>query len=240
MKAFWVRAAAAALLAFSLGAAAKARAGSVELSPITLQMIGKERTTTLRVRNTEAQPITLQLRAVDWNQANGEDVYTPSQALAVSPPVFTLKPGETQTVRVVVEGVTAIRTERAFRLILDQIPESHLKGETGVIVPIRVLLPVFLTPSTASRPQLSWKFLASPSGGVLTASNTGDSHERLVGLKVTSGATQVASDPGLSGYVLAGASRTWPLADADAGAGTAKVSVTGEGLFTPIKADVSP
>jgi fimbrial chaperone protein len=107
-------------------------------------MVGKERTTTLRVRNTEAQPITLQLRAVDWNQANGEDVYTPSQTLAVSPPVFTLKPGETQTVRVVVEGVTAIRTERAYRLILDQIPESHLKGETGVIVPIRVLLPVFL------------------------------------------------------------------------------------------------
>jgi fimbrial chaperone protein len=238
MKAFWVRGAAAALLAFTLGAAPEARAGSVELSPITLQMLGKERTTTLRVRNTEAQPITLQLRAVDWTQAKGEDVYAPSQTLAVSPPVFTLKPGQTQTVRVVVEGVKTVKTERAYRLILDQIPESQLKGEAGVIVPIRVLLPVFLTPSTAARPKLSWKLLASPSGGVLTASNTGDTHERLVGLKVTSGATEVANDPGLSGYVLAGASRAWPLTSA--GAGTAKVSVTGEGLFTPIKADISP
>ncbi len=78
------------------------------------------RTTTLRVRNTEAQPITLQLRAVDWTQANGEDVSTPSQTLAVSPPVFTLKPGETQTVRVVVENVSTIKAEKAYRLILDQ------------------------------------------------------------------------------------------------------------------------
>ena len=238
MTAFWVRAATAALLAFTLGAASRALAGSVELSPITLQMVSKERTTTLRIRNTEAQPITLQLRAVDWTQADGEDVYTPSQTLAVSPPVFTLQPGETQTVRVVVEGVNAIKTEKAYRLILDQIPESRLKGDAGVVVPIRVLLPVFLTPSAASRPQLSWKLNASPSGGVLTASNTGDAHERLVGLKVTSGATEVAADQGLSGYVLAGASRTWPLSGA--GAGTGRVSVTGEGLFTPIKADVSP
>jgi fimbrial chaperone protein len=238
MTAFWVRAAAVALLAFTLGGAPRALAGSVELSPITLQMVGKERTTTLRVRNTEAQPITLQLRAVDWAQTNGEDVYTPSKTLAVSPPVFTLKPGETQTVRVVVEGVNGIKTEKAYRLILDQIPESRLKGEAGVVVPIRVLLPVFLTPSAASRPQLSWKLNASPSGGALTASNTGDARERLVGLKVTSGATEVAGDQGLSGYVLAGASRTWPLSAAATGA--ARVSVTGEGLFTPIKADVSP
>lgn len=238
MKTFWGRAAAVALLAFSLGSSPRALAGSVELSPITLQMVGKERTTTLRVRNTEAQPITLQLRAVDWTQANGEDVYTPSQTLAVSPPVFTLKPGETQTVRVVVENVSTIKAERAYRLILDQIPESRLKGDAGVVVPIRVLLPVFLTPSAASRPKLSWTVNASPSGGVLTANNTGDARERLVGLKVTSGATEVASDQGLSGYVLAGASRTWPLSGA--GSGKAVVSVSGEGLFEPIKADVSP
>jgi fimbrial chaperone protein len=175
---------------------------------------------------------------VDWAQTNGEDVYTPSKTLAVSPPVFTLQPGETQTVRVVVEGVDGIKTEKAYRLILDQIPESRLKGEAGVVVPIRVLLPVFLTPSAASRPQLSWKLNASPTGGALTASNTGDARERLVGLKVTSGATEVAGDQGLSGYVLAGASRTWPLSAAATGA--ARVSVTGEGLFTPIKADVSP
>ena len=238
MKAFWVHAVAVALLAGALGVAPQAVAGSVELSPITLQMVGKERTTTLRVRNTEAQPITLQLRAVDWTQANGEDAYAPSQTLAVSPPVFTLKPGETQTVRVVIEGVDTIKTEKAYRLILDQIPESHLKGDTGVVVPIRVLLPVFLTPSAASRPNIAWKLNASPTGGALTASNTGDARERLVGLKITSGATEIASEQGLSGYVLAGSSRTWPLNGA--GAGTARVSVTGEGLFTPIKADVSP
>jgi fimbrial chaperone protein len=238
MKALWVRAARAALLTLALGAGPRAMAGSVELSPITLQMVGKERTTTLRVRNTEAQPITLQLRAVDWTQANGDDVYTPSKTLAVSPPVFTLKPGATQTVRVVVEGVEAIKVERAYRLVLDQIPESNLQGEAGVVMPIRVLLPVFLTPSAGSRPRLAWKLAPSSSGGTLIASNTGDARERLVGLKVTTGTTQIAGDQGLSGYVLAGASHAWPLAGV--GAGTAKVSVTGEGLFTPIKADVSP
>lgn len=239
MKSFWIGIAAVALFASGLGGApSPALAGSVELSPITLQMVGRERTTTLRVRNTEAQPITLQLRAVDWAQPQGEDAYTRSQTLAVSPPVFTLKPGETQTVRVVVEGVDTVTTEKAYRLILDQIPESHLKGDAGVVVPIRVLLPVFLTPSANSRPKLSWALNASPSGGVLTARNTGDARERLVGLKVSSGATEIASEQGLSGYVLAGASRSWALSGVQAG--TARVSVTGEGLFEPIKADVSP
>lgn len=238
MKALWVHAVAVGLMAFSPGAAPRALAGSVELSPITLQMVGKERTTTLRVRNTEASPITLQLRAVDWSQANGEEVYTPSKTLAASPPVFTLNPGETQTVRIVVEGVNTITTEKAYRLILDQIQKEPLKGETGVVVPIRVLLPVFLTPSAASRPKLSWKISASPTGGLLTANNVGDTRERVVDLKVTSGETEVAGDQGLSGYVLAGASHSWPLTGA--GAGTSKVSVSGTGMFTPIKADVSP
>jgi fimbrial chaperone protein len=104
-------------------------------------------------------------------------------------------------------------------------------------VPIRVMLPVFLTPSSTSRPHLSWKLASAPNGAALAASNTGDARERLVGLKVTSGATELVNDQGLSGYVLAGSTRTWALVS---GMGTAKVSVTGEGLFEPIKADVSP
>jgi fimbrial chaperone protein len=225
-----------AALLMCLGAP-PALAGSIELSPITLQMVGRERTATLRVRNTEAQAITLQVRAVDWKQENGEDVYTPSRTLAVSPPVFTLKPGEAQTARLVIEGVDSVKSELAYRLIVDQIPESDLKGQAGVIVPIRVLLPVFLTPSSAARPKLAWNLVSARAGPVLTARNVGDARERLAGVKVTSGTTQVGGDQGLNGYVLVGSSKTWPLA---ATASTARVSVSGEGLFTPIKADVGP
>jgi len=238
MNAFRTGAIAVALIAAMAAAPAPASASSVELSPITLQLVGKERTTTLRVRNTEAQPITLQLRAVDWSQPQGQDAYTPSRSLVASPPIFTLKPGESQTVRVVVEGLAAVPTEKAYRLILDQIPESQLKGENGVVVPIRVLLPVFLTPSATARPRLSWKLDATPSGGALTVSNAGDTRERLVGLKVTRGEAELVNDQGLSGYVLAGGSRTWPLGAGSSG--STKVSVTGEGLFAPIKADVWP
>ncbi|MBO9559515.1 MAG: molecular chaperone [Caulobacter sp.] len=237
MKRLLARIAAAALMASTFGLGS-ALAGSIELSPVSLQMVGKERTTTLRVRNTEAQPITLQLRSVDWTQQNGEDVYTPSKTLAVSPPVFTLQPGETQTVRVVVEKVDAFKVEKAYRLILDQIPASSLHGQAGVVVPIRVLLPVFLTPSSASRPRLSWALASSPSGRALTASNSGDARERLVSLKVTSGTTQVAGEEGLSGYVLAGSTRSFPLKGSIAP--SAKISVSGEGIFTPIKADLAP
>jgi fimbrial chaperone protein len=239
MKSLLVRVAAAALMASALVAAAPALAGSVELSPITLQMVGKERTTTLRVRNTEAQAITLQLRAVDWTQENGQDVYTPSKTLAVSPPVFTLQPGEVQTARIVIEGVKAVKTEQAYRLILDQIPESHVGGQAGVVVPIRVMLPVFLTPSSASRPKLSWKLQPSSGGKVLAATNVGDARERLVDFKVTSGVTELAGNAGLSGYVLAGATRTWALSGA-AGTGATTVSISGEGLYMPIKAEVVP
>lgn len=237
MKRLLARVAAVALLA-SAFTAGSALAGSIELSPVSLQMVGRERTTTLRVRNTEAQPITLQLRTVDWTQQNGQDTYAPSKTLAVSPPVFTLQPGETQTVRVVIEHVDKVKVEKAYRLILDQIPASSLQGQAGVVVPIRVLLPVFLTPTSDARPRLTWALKTSPSGGVLTAANTGAARERLVGLKITSGPTQVYADEGLSGYVLAGSTRTFALRGPTDPSG--KVSVTGEGLFAPIKVDVAP
>lgn len=223
-------AAAAALLT-----AFPAAAGSLEIGPIRLQMIGPERTATLTIRNVDSAPATIQIRTVDWTQPQGEDVYTPSALMLVSPPLVTLAPGESQVIRVVIDHLPEARSERAFRLILDELPPDRQADATGVQTAIRALVPVFVTPSVDARPNLSWSATVNGDQLVLTATNRGASRDRLINLQVAAG-DQALNTAALDGYVLSGGVRTWHLPAGSARNGS--VRVTAEGEFGTVEADV--
>ncbi|KQW82298.1 fimbrial biogenesis chaperone [Brevundimonas sp. Root1279] len=226
-----------ALAAFLVATApaAPAIAGSLEIGPIRLQMIGPERTATLTIRNVDSAPVTVQIRTVDWTQPNGEDVYTPSALMLVSPPLVTLAPGESQVVRVVIENLPEAPTERAFRLILDELPPEPNANATGVQTAIRALVPVFVTPSTAARPNLSWSAIRSGDQLVVTAANRGDSRDRLINLSVAADG-QALNPYALDGYVLAGGSRSWTLPAGSAQAGA--ITISAEGEYGTVEANV--
>lgn len=230
-----LRALAGLAVAAALFAAAPAAAGSLEIGPIRLQMIGPERTATLTIRNVDSAPVTVQIRTVDWTQPNGEDVYTPSALMLVSPPLVTLGPGESQVVRVVIENLPEARAERAFRLILDELPPQPSANATGVQTAIRALVPVFVTPSTASRPSLSWSAARSGDQLVVTAVNQGDARDRLINLSVA-GDGQALNPYALDGYVLAGGSRSWTLPPGSAQAGA--ITISAEGEYGTVEANV--
>ena len=219
----------AAVLLTGIGAS---RAASLEVGPIRVQMYGAERTTTVTLRNSGTAPMSVQVRAVDWTQDSNGDAYAPSATLVASPPLAQIAPGESQVVRLVIENVAEIATERTYRLILDEIPGERAGG-VGVQTALRALVPVFITPSANSRPRLRWTAVRSGNNVNLTVQNSGDSRERLVNARVTAGGTDLGSRP--EGYVLSGASRTWVL---PAPAGAASVRVTGEGEYGAVEVDV--
>jgi len=211
-------------------------ATSLDIGPTRIQMIGPERTATMTIRNSDSAPTNVQVRTLDWSQANGSDQYTPSTTLLASPPQAALAPGDSQVIRLVVENLSSNGSERAFRLVIDQIPASQAPDGTGagVRTAIRALVPVFITPSTQDRPKLSWNARRSGSAVVLSASNSGVAHDRLVSAVVSAGGKQIG-DP-IEGYVLGKATRSWTIVGVPAGA--TSVRIVGDGDFGQVQADV--
>jgi fimbrial chaperone protein len=224
------------LCAGALAFAGPCLAGSLQIGPISVTMIGKERTATVTVRDMDSSPSNIQIRAMDWSQPDGNDVYTPSTTLVVSPPMDTLNPGQAQTVRLVIEGVGDPTTERAFRLVLDEIPNRAAPGGAGVQTAIRAMVPVFLSPSLGARPKLRWTAARSPAGLMLTAFNDGDVHERVLGLKAAADGQPIVVQPGASGYVLGHSKRTWTLTGAPATSQT--ITASGDGAYGAIQVHV--
>lgn len=224
------------LAAALLVVAPVADAGSLEIGPISIQMIGAERTATLTIRNSDSEPVTVQIRTVDWSQADGADVYAPSTTLMTSPPLVTLAPGESQVIRMVIEDTPNVRRELAFRLILDEIPSPGEPLTTGVDTALRVLVPVFVTPTTADRPSLRWSATRSGDQLSLTAINEGQTRERLLDLQVASRGQPLTTAP-LDGYILSGGQRTWTMDLGSAPAGP--IAITAAGEFGPVEANVA-
>lgn len=226
--------AALAVAAMLSAASVPARTGSLEVGPIRMQMIGPERTSTLTIRNSGSEPINVQIRTVDWTQPEGSDLYMPSSVLMASPPLVTMAPGESQVVRVVVEGMPHAPAERAFRLILDEIPSTSDALPTGVKTSLRVLVPVFVTPSTDSRSSLQWSARQDDGQLTLTATNQGSARERLINMQLSAGGRPIG-DP-LEGYVLAGGRRIWTV---DTGAApVSALTLSAEGEYGTVEANV--
>ena len=53
------------------------------------------RTGSVTVRNEEATPVTVRAYPLAWAQSGGNDDYTETSAVIVSPPVVTIAPGAT-------------------------------------------------------------------------------------------------------------------------------------------------
>lgn len=209
-------------------------ADSLQIGPTRVQMIGPERTATLTIRNSNSEPTNIQVRALDWHQADGTDQYTPSKVLLASPPQAALAPGESQVIRIVAEKLPPSGSEQAFRLVIDQIPRDQGPTGAGVRTAIRALVPVFVTPSLQDRPKLRWEAKRDGANLLLTANNDGVAHDRLVDVVVSIAGRPIGE--ALEGYVLGQAKRTWSVAGIPAG--TRSVTVAGEGDFGQVRADV--
>lgn len=199
--------------AFALCAAMlPAFAGSFQVNPVRLDLSSKTTTAALSVTNTGAESVVVQVSLEGWSQQEGKDVYAPSKELLATPTVLTIPAGAERIVRVGLRRAADSRRELSYRLFLQEVPPPPQPGFQGLVVALRIGLPVFVQPIQASAaPRMVWTATRLPDNKLeVTASNEGNAHLQLseIGLYAPGGAEAIGTHTGLN-YILPEQKRTW-------------------------------
>lgn len=172
----------------------------LQISPTTLNIGPANTSAVCSVWNNGTVPTSAQVRMFEWTQKNGQDALNPTDEVAASPPTMTVAPHDRQIVRIVNLSARAGTKERAFRLMLNELPSSRALSGSGVQVLIAFSVPVFMPGVSAAPPRLSASIARNAIGrSVLRIHNHGDIHARLVNLVMGR-----FTHEGLVGYVLPG------------------------------------
>jgi len=228
------------MVTMALGAAlllyldmAPAQAGSFRIRPTRLIFSAEQRTQSFSVVNPTDVPVVVQLRMKAWSQQQGEDVYTDSRDLLVTPPIITVPPGATQTVRAGLRKPAGADQERAYRLFAHEVPTPSSSGAPQVQVVLRLSIPVFVLSRVPVKMNLRWRTEKTSNGGMtLHFHNDGNSHVQVHQLHlVTADRTEVPVKLEGLNYVLPGQAKQWPVDAQLAGAPLQVVADTDQGEF---------
>jgi fimbrial chaperone protein len=203
-------------------------AATLEISPVSINLAPGQHVTTIEVTNRGAAPVAIQIRPYAWTQAGDADVLAPTRDIVLSPPIFTVPAGASQTIRLLLRGGTGVAAERNYRLQLDEAPPVNTDSQQ-VAIALRVSLPVMAAPARPSPQPLQWRAARGLGGRItLSATNTGGAYDRVHAIAVTlpDGSHPVVVVRGQSPYVLAGAQRSWDVQGAGGSAAVLRLAVT--------------
>ncbi len=173
----------AALLAF--GIASGVHASSLSISPITVTLDEKTQSAALTLKNESGESRVIQTELLRWTQEKGENVHAPSRDILVNPPIATLRPGQTQIIRIGLNRKVDSKQELAYRLYVSEVPPPPKEGFTGLRIALRLGLAVFVSPRAEPTDKLEWAAVRNPEGALqLTLRNSGNRHVRVTNLEV--------------------------------------------------------
>jgi fimbrial chaperone protein len=198
------------LIALLSGRAGTAQALSV--LPVNIFLQPGQKATTMTVTNQGSRETAIQIRAYAWNQPNSEDQLTTSDSVVVSPPIATIAPGATQVVRLILRlPPLSGDKEATYRILVDQIPAP---AEPGVVqVVLRLSIPIFALPTTRAVSIVRYHLELNAGQMYLVGFNEGRRHEAIRDIVLsTSDGRKLQTGPGISPYVLSGATRRWLIA----------------------------
>ncbi len=184
------------------------------VSPVRLQINSGKDTTTLRLTNNSEKRILFQVDTFLWTQDNGDDKLAATKDIMVMPPIFTLEPGKTQLIRIALRTARSQRQELTYRIFITEVPNMTERVVEGIRTNLRISVPVFVMPKVRAKPELEWLMKRiSETDLRLMLKNTGNAHILLGNLKLFSGkeGENPFYEKTLSGYVLAGQTRSWSL-----------------------------
>lgn len=212
----------AALMLLGSPLAREVQAASLEIDPILVTLTDGQTATAVDVTNHGGAASAIQARIFRWTQMEDEDALTPTRDIIVSPPIFTVLDGGSQTLRLLLRGGIATGGERTYRLLLDEVPPANAQDRQQVAFTLRLSLPVFVGTAPSARLRLQWRAERGAGGQiVLTASNPGPRYDRVRAIEVTlsDGNHPKAIARGSNSYVLPGAERHWVVQDRGSGPG---------------------
>ncbi|MGU8082039.1 fimbrial biogenesis chaperone [Burkholderia pyrrocinia] len=199
--------------ALCAASAATAPAATLQISPVTLELSPSVTAAGVTLSNSGVQPIYGQVRTFRWTQENGEDVLTPTDSLAASPPLLQISANAEQLIRLVRTTRASPVMEESYRVLIDELPAPGTPAQNGITIRVRYSVPVFVEPAAPpTPPQLDWRIEADSQGLRLSVANLGGRRAQLSAVQLVDAhgnAHEVAR--GLLGYALAGSVRHWPL-----------------------------
>jgi fimbrial chaperone protein len=200
---------AATLAIATVGGAA---ANTLTVFPLRIHLPPDAKPEVVRLHNGASSSVLVQVQAVAWrDQSQIDDAPVTNEVLAV-PPVFDLPPGSEQLIRLALRAPLTEHDERAYRLLITQVPQEVIEEPNTVAFAMRFNLPVFATPPGAEAAPV-WRVRAGAGGAAeLVLLNGGRAHYRLGKFALAGGGPMAPLlESEQAGYVLAGESRVWPL-----------------------------
>ncbi|OTG80395.1 hypothetical protein B9T27_13220 [Acinetobacter sp. ANC 4648] len=194
----------------------QAQAASLQVAPILLEFSPQEKVKELWLTNTGDESIRAQVRVNAWTQSNDQDVLTASKDLIASPMVLSIPAGQRQLVRLIRNVKTVNTTEQAYRLIVDELPNSKAETQSGLQLLLKYSIPVFFKVSNSndtnqgitSLKGISFKYTPH----TLTVSNQSDHYKRFSQFAyIDAQGKKTLIQMGLMGYVLSGQRMQWNI-----------------------------
>lgn len=188
-------------------------AAGFSVSPIIVNLSADNKIVSLKVHNSGNEPTAVQAELMDWRQQDGKDIHqVVTRDLLVSPPIFTISPGDTQVIRVGLRSPLDLKQELSYRLFLKEIPPAIPDNFQGLRVVMRVGFPVFVEPAIVpTNANLKWKIRQSHTGDlILYAENQGNGHAKLTELRLKFPNGQELVQKG-NFYILPGSQREWSI-----------------------------
>jgi fimbrial chaperone protein len=136
-------------IGLALVVALPVRGATINIAPVIIELSRESRTALVAVKNEGAETVRLQLTVHSWQEgAGGQIVLQPTSELELFPPLLQLAAGERRNIRVGAAGANGPPVEKAYRLIVDELP-SPLPPTRGLRIPTltRLSLPVFFEPA---------------------------------------------------------------------------------------------
>jgi fimbrial chaperone protein len=196
--------------------------GTTSISPILINLAAGERAT-LTLRNDRTRAVFYQVTVLRWSQENGQDLYSRTEDFIASPPQFTMAAGSSQIIRMGFRKPVRSPTERAYRLMLVEVPQAANPPSSGghIQFAMQYAIPVFVAGTTPTAPSpLVWQM--QKQGNTMRVRADNPSNRRVVlnavGLIQEAGpAPQTPHTLGQRATVLANAWYEWripiPLAE---------------------------
>lgn len=216
-----------------MAAAAAAATASLAVTPLRVELAAAVNAETVQVQNSTDAPMAVQMRLFAWTQQNGEDVYTPSNDLMISPSIVSIPGRQTQLVRML-KKPGAAQGERRYRLVVDQLPDPAAARPGVAQTRVRFAIPVFVDRDKAIPAAFSWQLTKAG----LQVANTGGASARIVEIAVVNAnGAPVAVEQNALRYVHGASSIVWPLTQ---GCSIGPVRVTAQIDGRTVNAEAAP
>ncbi|VEB96601.1 putative fimbrial chaperone protein [Cedecea lapagei] len=211
----------------------EALAGGLQISPVNLTLRAAQNADGIWLSNEGDAPLNAQVRVFNWQQDGYADKLSASQGLVISPPVVTLPAGERQLIRVIRTGPPPSQAEQAYRLFIDELPQTRPQRNKIQYV-MRYSVPVFLLPAGEGENsvKLKWSLIKIDGKTFVDVRNQGNSHAQLSAMTfISANGARKTITPGLLGYVLPGSTMRWIISSSAGDAypsGKVEVTINGQ------------